>query len=237
LRQVYGDVIREGKKYGKLGAQVSEECEITFPEIISENKAERIQNIVLAYSSKFISLETAATMVAKELGITSFDFKTEQGKILAEGVQAAANDPLINQMYAKPQVGASGPVPATPAGAGGGSSVQTSGYNGDTNGLSNQTRNDLKDKLNTKESISGSTMGVLQRNGQKQAEQPKKPFGMASARREALLMSKAKFQLAEGDKSIPKGWEDTVKKLKQHPEFEDPKKLSHWMESMGYAPK
>lgn len=217
LRQLYVSVIREGKKYGLLPADASEEVEITFPEIISENKTERIGNIVMAYTNKFISLETAATMVAKELGITSYDFNTENGKVVAEGVQRMATDPMLSQLYKAPTAPGLAPKSNDP-------------YGGDTNGLSDKTRDNLKTEMNARESMAGSTMAALTRL------QPKKPFNMTAARKEALMMGKSKFQLAEGDKSTPAGWDDVVKKLKKLPEIDNPYALVNWMDAQGYQP-
>lgn len=35
----------------------------------------------------------------------------------------------------------------------------------------------------------------------------------------------------------PEGWEETVKRMKKHPEIDNPWALAWWMENEGYEPK
>ena len=60
------------------------DCEVTFPEIISADKSQKLKDIALAKAEGFISHERAANMAAKELNITEFDFVVEKDKIEAE---------------------------------------------------------------------------------------------------------------------------------------------------------
>lgn len=53
------------------------ECEVTFPEIITADKSQKLKDLSLAQVQGWISAERAATIAAKELGITSFEWKKE----------------------------------------------------------------------------------------------------------------------------------------------------------------
>ncbi len=80
-------------------AQVTEPIddafEVIFPEIGVEDRSLKIQDIGKAQALRYISRRRAATMVAKELGITSFDNDEEQEEIREETADREA-DPLYN---------------------------------------------------------------------------------------------------------------------------------------------
>jgi hypothetical protein len=60
------------------------ECEVTFPEIITADKSQKLKDLALAQSQGWVSAERAATIAAKELGITSYEYDAEREKIDAE---------------------------------------------------------------------------------------------------------------------------------------------------------
>ena len=60
------------------------ECEVTFPEIITADKSQKLKDLSLAQTQGWISGERAATIAAKELNITSFEYETEREKISGE---------------------------------------------------------------------------------------------------------------------------------------------------------
>lgn len=66
--------------YGVKGS----ECEITFPEIITQDRSAKIKDLKLAEDCGYISKKRAATMVAKEFDIDEYDFDEEQSTIAAE---------------------------------------------------------------------------------------------------------------------------------------------------------
>lgn len=75
----------------------SVECEVTFPEIITADKSQKLKDLSLAQTQGWISSERAATIAAKELGITSFEYAAEREEIEGEktaSVQAAPSAPL-----------------------------------------------------------------------------------------------------------------------------------------------
>lgn len=68
------------------------ECEVTFPQIISQDSSQQIKNIITAETQGYIKKARAAEMVAKELNITDFDYDKEKAE-----VEAAMTMPQQNQ--------------------------------------------------------------------------------------------------------------------------------------------
>lgn len=81
-QQVYERMIRDLWVYVMDWAGLGTvDCEITFPEIITADKSQKLKDIALAKAEGFISQERAANMAAKELNITEFDFVVEKKMI------------------------------------------------------------------------------------------------------------------------------------------------------------
>jgi hypothetical protein len=59
---------------------------------------------------------------------------------------------------------------------------------------------------------------------------PKQPMPEPASGEELELLSKPKVAEA------PKGWEPTVKKMKKHPEIDNPYALTNWIKDKGYQP-
>lgn len=59
-------------------------CEVTFPEVITQDSASKIQNISLAEQEKAISHKRMSELIAKELNITEYDYDIEQDQIAKE---------------------------------------------------------------------------------------------------------------------------------------------------------
>lgn len=72
----------------------SDSCEITFPEIIAQDSAVKIRNIVVADANKYMSKARCATMAAKELNVTDFDYTTEEQEIKKEMSAGLDQNPL-----------------------------------------------------------------------------------------------------------------------------------------------
>ena len=72
------------------------DCEITFPEIIAADKSQKLKDLSLAQAQGWISAERAATIAAKEMGITTFEWDEEKASIAGDKAQAysAAPAPL-----------------------------------------------------------------------------------------------------------------------------------------------
>ena len=78
IRRIVKDVLIDA------GLDPKTEFEVTFPEILEEDRSTKIQDIVVARDSEVISKRTAANMIAKELKITSYDYEKEQAEISAD---------------------------------------------------------------------------------------------------------------------------------------------------------
>lgn len=60
------------------------QLEVTFPPIASEDTTQLLQNLSYAEANQYLSKKTAATMAAKALDISTYEFETEQGLIADE---------------------------------------------------------------------------------------------------------------------------------------------------------
>lgn len=75
-------------------------CEVTFPEIVVQDRAEKLTSLQLAVTAGWISNERAATIASKEFDITDFDFIKEKEKIDSE---SAAKPSLVNPLSTPPK--------------------------------------------------------------------------------------------------------------------------------------
>lgn len=95
-------------QYGVKGA----ECEISFPEIISQDRSIKLKDIKFVEDCGYIARETAAPLAAKELDIDNYDYREEKDKIAAEDPQPilpSITAPLTAPSAAPSTSGASGP--------------------------------------------------------------------------------------------------------------------------------
>lgn len=78
-QQLYERVIRKlaYKFFTRMDMPVPE-MEVTFPEIISQDRTAKLKDLALMESQGWISRERAANIAAKEMGITEFDYQEEQ---------------------------------------------------------------------------------------------------------------------------------------------------------------
>lgn len=68
------------------------ELEITFPSIASEDRQQKLDDLGTMEANQWLSKQTAATMAAKEIGITTYNFDTEQKLIAQEFPEAEKED-------------------------------------------------------------------------------------------------------------------------------------------------
>lgn len=96
------------------GTNVSDDCEVIFPEIAPEDRKEKLANIVLMESQEYWDHEKAATTAAKEMDDTSYDYEITQTKIQEE----RELDPQLAFLFQPQASGAVGgvqnPGPAAP---------------------------------------------------------------------------------------------------------------------------
>lgn len=93
-QQVYEGMLKDLWNYCMEWAGITgAECEVTFPEIITADKSQKLKDISLAHAEGYISKERAANMAAKELHITEFDYVVEreaiEKELSGEGIDAA----------------------------------------------------------------------------------------------------------------------------------------------------
>ena len=85
------------------------EAEFTFPSIATEDRTAKLEDLSFAEANGWLSKQTAASIGAKELGITGYDFEEEQMLIASEF------DAAEDGSDEKPKIGPDGlPVPVKP---------------------------------------------------------------------------------------------------------------------------
>ena len=82
---VYERVIKQVAKkfFDQIGYSKPVEIEVTFPEIIVENRSDKLKDLAIAEGQGWISKKRAAAIAAKELGITEYDFEEEMKDVEA----------------------------------------------------------------------------------------------------------------------------------------------------------
>lgn len=97
MRQaIYERVIHDLWAYVMEWAGISAECEVTFPDIVTADRSAKLKDLALAQSQGWLSRKTAATIAAKELGDTTFEYDLEKQEMDREqvGVQPDMTQPL-----------------------------------------------------------------------------------------------------------------------------------------------
>lgn len=79
---------------------IEAECEVTFPELITQDRSKKIQDVSFAASGRYISHERASEMIAKELDVTDYDYQEERTAIENEDMALSAPAPMLNPLSA-----------------------------------------------------------------------------------------------------------------------------------------
>lgn len=85
MRQLYIERILH-----RMGERLAEQfgmdfdMEVTFPELITQDRSAKLKDLALAESQSWVSNETAAEIAAKEFGITSYKYSVEMERIASE---------------------------------------------------------------------------------------------------------------------------------------------------------
>lgn len=96
-QQMYEQMLHDLWDYVMEWAGITDaECEVTFPEIITADKSQKLKDISLAKAEGYISQERAANMVAKELNITEFDYHVEKAAIEKDAEGGIGMAPLTS---------------------------------------------------------------------------------------------------------------------------------------------
>jgi hypothetical protein len=79
------------------------ECEVTFPELVSQDRSGKIKDLILAQEVDAVSHEYMSIAIAQELGHTSYDYSETQEAIKKEKakLQNGAGDLLISPLTTK----------------------------------------------------------------------------------------------------------------------------------------
>lgn len=114
-QQVYERILKGMWRKLMESAGIDADCEVTFPEVIVQDRSAKIKDIKIAEDCGYISKERAATMASKELGITEFEYDEEKQIIDNEGL-----GPMLPNLIAPlTSPGAATAKPGTPgSGAG-----------------------------------------------------------------------------------------------------------------------
>lgn len=83
-------------------------CEITFPDIITQDRTAKLRDLAMSQAQGWISKERAASIAAKELGITEYDYNQEQEQMKAEEPEPSDMAPLSMAPKVQPSSGLSG---------------------------------------------------------------------------------------------------------------------------------
>ncbi len=79
------------------------ECEVTFPELISQDRSAKIKDLAAARDLKAVSHERMSNMIAQELQITTYDYDEEQEMIAKESLKAQQDSPNVNPLTSPPK--------------------------------------------------------------------------------------------------------------------------------------
>jgi hypothetical protein len=73
---------------------IDAECEVTFPEIVTADRSQKLQDLAFAENMKWFANERVANMVAKEFNVTDYIYDEEQIKIKEDPSSPAMVSPL-----------------------------------------------------------------------------------------------------------------------------------------------
>lgn len=83
---------------------INAEIEVTFPEIVVQDRSAKLRDTFLAANEGAISHKRASEIVAKELGITEYDYRSEQKEMLAQpgGMAPLTAEPIADGAITDP---------------------------------------------------------------------------------------------------------------------------------------
>ena len=85
------NAIKQGGKFSR------ELIEVAFPSIAQEDRSAKLKDLALAESMEWIPKEISATMAAKELGITTYEFQDAMKTIIAEAQMGLSLSHVFSQ--------------------------------------------------------------------------------------------------------------------------------------------
>lgn len=97
-RLVYERMIRTIFNRVMRRFNITAECEIIFPELITQDRSAKLRDLMTAQNASWISHRRASEFAAKELDVKNFDYDTEQIEVLKDdkalGITPAQMNPL-----------------------------------------------------------------------------------------------------------------------------------------------
>ena len=90
-QQIYKNVIEKAAERLFRSFGIKSEIDVYFPEIVTQDRSQKMKDLFLGEQARWISPERAATSAAKEMGIDKYDYDKEMAAIKA---QAADEIPL-----------------------------------------------------------------------------------------------------------------------------------------------
>lgn len=92
---VYERVLRKIiKHFFTTNSENEYQVEITFPELVTQDRSAKLKDLALAESQKWVSPKRAGTMASKEFSANDYDWEQEQKDIEAQQAQEPAIAPL-----------------------------------------------------------------------------------------------------------------------------------------------
>ena len=89
-RQLYlENIIRDLWYWIMEKYDIEADCEVTFPEVIVQDRTAKLKDLALAEQMKWIDHERASTIAAKELGVTEYEYQEEKEEISKETPEEA----------------------------------------------------------------------------------------------------------------------------------------------------
>lgn len=92
---VYHDMYRRALTRAKVTVPLTTPFEVTFPSIASEDRSTKLKDLAMMEAMDWITKSRSATMAAKEMGVTKYNYEDEQNNIRKE----RAAKPLVMQGF------------------------------------------------------------------------------------------------------------------------------------------
>jgi hypothetical protein len=243
VEYVYHDMYARALGHAKVSVPTTTPFEVTFPSIASEDRSTKLKDLAMMEAMDWITKSRSATMAAKEMGVTKYNYEDEQQGIRRE----RAAKPLVMQGFqslpkdgaaAEPALAGGGDAPALTDGEGGEPDdeqavTQTSGQMGfSAKKLSGRNMADTKASLERSRFTRGSEMksikgrksaGASVRASNSGTTPPQSGWTvqarMASLkarrrkRRDALMRERAAAVEAGKPKRLIEGFENRIREL------------------------
>lgn len=83
---------------------IDAEIEVTFPDLVTQDRTAKLKDLALAEQQEWLSKKTSASIAAKELGLSKYEFEEEMAQIKKEREEMAGDIELTNPLTAPPAI-------------------------------------------------------------------------------------------------------------------------------------